>query len=185
MRARDTGLDRAAAPLAKFCDDLASAGVKIVASLPDDWVIPMIDAVAADERFIHVKVAREAEVIGICAGSFFGGVNSVAIMGMAGVLAVVHELATLNLMHGIPLVIISSRRGQEDEEPQTVYQVVQGQVGVPVIEAMGLFHRTIDSFADLDVAALIKHSRISKRPVVVTITRNVVRELLGSGHAGS
>lgn len=170
--------------LSQFCDDLADAGAKVVASLPDDWVVPMIDAVAADPRFTHVKVAREAEAIGVCAGAFFGGTNPVAIMGMAGVLAVVHELATLNLMHGIPLVIITSRRGQHDEEPQTVYQVVQGQVGVPVLDALGLYHTTVRSMEELDVAGLLKHSRITKRPVLAAITRNVVHELSEDRHVG-
>lgn len=170
--------------LEAFCDDLASAGVKVVASLPDDWVVPMIDAIAGDERFTHVRVAREAEAIGVCAGAFFGGVNSVAIMGMAGVLAVVHELATLNLMHGIPLLILSSRRGQPDEEPQTVYQVVQGQVGVPVIEALGIYQTTVRRVEDLDIAGLVKHSRITKRPVIATVTRAVVHELMEVERAG-
>lgn len=168
----------------RFCDDLVAAGIRLVASLPDDWVLPMIDAVAADERVTHVRVAREAEAVGICAGAFFGGVNAAAIMGMAGVLAIVHELATLNLMHDIPLLIVTSSRGQPGEEPQTVYQVVQGQVGVPVIEALGIFHRTVDRVDDLDICALMQHSRITKRPVIVSVTKNVVRQLTGGPDAG-
>lgn len=179
MRSDHAHLDHPATPaLKEFCDDLSFAGVKVVASLPDDWVVPMIDAVAGDDRFTHVRVAREAEAVGVCAGAFFAGVNSIAIMGMAGVLAVVHELATLNLMHGIPLLILSSRRGQPDEEPQTVYQVVQGQVGVPVLEALGIYQTTVGRMEDLDIAALVKHSRITKRPVVATITRSMVDKLM-------
>jgi sulfopyruvate decarboxylase subunit alpha len=139
----------------------------------------MIQAVAADDRFTHVRVAREAEAVGICAGAFFGGVNSIAIMGMAGVLAIVHELATLNLMHDIPLLIVTSLRGQPEEEPHTVYQVVQGQVGVPVMQALGIYHHTVDRFADLDIQKLVKHSRITKRPAVVSMTHHVVAEFAG------
>lgn len=159
-----------------FCDQAAAAGVRVVASLPDDWVLPLIDAVDADKRFKHVRVAREAEAVGICAGAFFGGVNSLAIMGMAGVLAIIHELATLNLMHDIPLVIVTSMRGQPDEEPHTVYQVVQGQVGAPVIQALGLYHRVIDNFSELNVPSLVKHSRITKRPTIVSMTRRLTAE---------
>jgi sulfopyruvate decarboxylase subunit alpha len=184
MRADRLAPGHPAPLLSRFCDDLADAGVKVVATLPDDWVVPMIDAVAADPRFVHVKVAREAEAIGVCAGAFFGGTSPVAIMGMAGVLAVVHELATLNLMHGIPLLVVTSRRGQHDEEPQTVYQVVQGQVGIPVLDALGLYHTTVRSMGELDIAGLLKHSRITKRPVLAAITRDAVRELTGGDHAG-
>lgn len=164
-----------------FCDQAAAAGVRVVASLPDDWILPVINAVDADERFKHVPVAREAEAVGICAGAFFGGVNSLAIMGMAGVLAIVHELATLNLMHDIPLLIVTSMRGQPDEEAHTVYQVVQGQVGVPVIQALGLYHRVIDSFSELDLPSLVKHSRITKRPAIVSITGRVAAEFAKVG----
>ncbi|MHB1987980.1 MAG: hypothetical protein ACYCSF_08350 [Acidimicrobiales bacterium] len=164
-----------------FCDQADAAGVKVVASLPDDWVLPLIQAVEADERFVHVGVAREAEAVGVCAGAFFGGANSLAIMGMAGVLAIVHELATLNLMHDIPLLIVTSMRGQPDEEDHTVYQVVQGQVGARVLQSLGVYHRVIESFEQLDLPKMMKHSRITKKPALVSITRRLALEFAEVG----
>jgi sulfopyruvate decarboxylase TPP-binding subunit len=37
-------------------------------SLPDDWVAPLIERIAADNQIRHVRVAREAEAIAICSG---------------------------------------------------------------------------------------------------------------------
>ena len=59
---------------------LVKAGVRLAASLPDDWVNTLIRRISAkDNEIRHVRVGREAETIAICAGAFFGGVRSVAI----------------------------------------------------------------------------------------------------------
>jgi sulfopyruvate decarboxylase subunit alpha len=65
----------------KIHEELKSCGVTLAASLPDDWVAPLINRIAADNTMRHVRVAREAEAIAICSGAFFGGVRSVALMG--------------------------------------------------------------------------------------------------------
>ncbi|MBI4493680.1 MAG: hypothetical protein HY690_12890 [Chloroflexi bacterium] len=159
---------------ASIRDQLARANVKLVASLPDDWVSPLIQAIDRDSRFMHVPVAREAEIVGICAGAFFAGVNAAAVMGMAGVLASAHELATLNLMHGIPLLILTSLRGQLTD--YRVYQVIQGQVGIPVLDALGIPHWAIERPDQLDeVAQAVEHSRIIKKPAALCFTREMLR----------
>lgn len=159
--------------------NIYDAGIRLAASLPDDWMAPIITSIDADERFIHVPTAREAEIVGICAGAFFAGVDSLAVMGMAGVLAIVHEVATLNLMHEIPLLILTSKRGQPDEEPHTIYQVVQGQVADPVIDALGIYHETVTRWSDLDIGRALRHTRKTKRPVVLSLTRELVLQLQG------
>ena len=65
---------------------LVKAGVTLAASLPDDWVNGLIRRVTAGNQIKHIPVGREAETIAICAGAFFGGVRSVAIMGNTGLL---------------------------------------------------------------------------------------------------
>ncbi|HWN48736.1 MAG TPA: hypothetical protein VNO18_02725, partial [Xanthobacteraceae bacterium] len=65
---------------------LVKAGVRLAASLPDDWVNGLIRTVTAGNQIKHIPVGREAETIAICAGAFFGGMRSVAIMGNTGLL---------------------------------------------------------------------------------------------------
>jgi len=40
----------------RIADELASCGVKLVASLPDNWLMDVINTVKRDDRFIHVPV---------------------------------------------------------------------------------------------------------------------------------
>jgi sulfopyruvate decarboxylase TPP-binding subunit len=113
-RPRGTGRDRA-----------SKAGVRLAASLPDDWVNGLIRKVAAGNQIKHIPVGREAETISICAGAFFGGVRAGAIMGNTGLLTCTGEMATLCLRHMIPVFCIVSARGSIDDHK--VYQEVQGR----------------------------------------------------------
>ena len=89
---------------------LVKAGVRLAASLPDDWVNGLIRKVSAGNEIKHIPVGREAETIAICAGAFFGGVRSVAIMGNTGLFTCTGEMATLCLRHMIPVFCIVSAR---------------------------------------------------------------------------
>ena len=57
-----------------------------MASLPDDWIAPLIHAVDKDDRFKHVPVNREESAIGLCSGAYFGGIPSLALMGASGLM---------------------------------------------------------------------------------------------------
>src|SRR5262249_25411239 len=59
----------------KIHAQLVKAGVKLAASLPDDWVNNLITRVEKGNEIRHVRVGREAETIAVCAGAFFGGVR--------------------------------------------------------------------------------------------------------------
>src|SRR5919109_1903735 len=50
----------------RIADELASCGVKLVASLPDNWLMNVIATVDRDSRFVHVPVNREESAIGLC-----------------------------------------------------------------------------------------------------------------------
>jgi sulfopyruvate decarboxylase TPP-binding subunit len=82
------------------------AGVRLAASLPDDWVNGLIREVATGNQIKHIPVGREAETIAICAGVFFGGMRSVAVTGNTWLLTCTGEMATLCLHHMIPVVCI-------------------------------------------------------------------------------
>ncbi len=158
-------------------DALIEAGIGLAASLPDDWLSDLIRLLERDDRVVHVPVAREAEIVGICSGAFFAGQRAVGIMGCAGLLASVHELATLNLMYEIPLLLLMSLRGTM-EDPR-VYQVVQGRVTLPVLEALGIPYHVVDAPERISILRrAYQLARIAKRPAAVLFTRGI----LGSVH---
>ncbi|MGZ3297345.1 MAG: hypothetical protein ACXU9D_29230, partial [Xanthobacteraceae bacterium] len=74
----------------RIADELAACGVKLVASLPDNWLTGVIDAVERDGRFVHIPVNREESAIGLCSGAYMGAMGSAALMGASGFMTVIY-----------------------------------------------------------------------------------------------
>lgn len=165
--------DPRAAVYAHLIAGLREAGVSFAASLPDDWVAPLCDALDQVPDIRHVRVAREPEIIGMCCGSFFSGVRAVGVMGATGFLACTSELATLSRRYQIPLVLVVSQRGTIDDHQ--VFQEVQGRVAVPVADALGLRSVILDRPQALALAApAVESARLQKRPLVLWIAKSLL-----------
>jgi len=154
--------------------ELVRAGVRLAATLPDDWVAPLIQKLAADPAIRHVPVAREAEAVAICSGAFFGGVRSVAVMGNTGLLTCTGELATLNLRHQIPVFCIVSQRGSIDDH--RVYQEVQGRRTLALLQAYDFPYHVVDAPEELGcIPDAYETCRLQKRPFILFLTRKLVK----------
>jgi sulfopyruvate decarboxylase subunit alpha len=154
--------------------ELLTCGVRLAATLPDDWIAPIIRNLAADSAIRHVPVAREAEAIAICSGAFFGGVRSVAVIGGTGLLTCTGELATLNLRHQIPVFCIVSQRGSIDDH--RVYQEVQGRRTRAVLEAYDFPYHTINTPEEVAcVPDAYEACRLQKRPFILFLSRRLLK----------
>ncbi|MBI4207299.1 MAG: hypothetical protein HY527_19945 [Betaproteobacteria bacterium] len=154
--------------------ELTKCGVRLAATLPDDWVAPLIRRLAADPAIRHVPVAREAEAIAICSGAFFGGVRSVAVIGNTGLLTCTGELATLNLRHQIPVFCIVSQRGSLDD--QRIYQEVQGRRTIPLLQAYDFPYHVVDRPEEIaSIPDAYETCRLQKRPFILFLTRRLVK----------
>ena len=154
--------------------ELVRCGVRLAATLPDDWVAPLIRRMAADPDMRHVPVAREAEAIAICSGAFFGGVRSVAVIGATGLLTCTGEMATLNLRHQIPVFCIVSMRGSIDDH--RIYQEVQGRRTIPLLQTYDFLYHVFDRPEDLaQIPDAYETCRLQKRPFIAFLTRRLVK----------
>jgi sulfopyruvate decarboxylase subunit alpha len=152
---------------------LQAVGIKLTAGLPDDWLIPLMARVDRDPGMIQVRVAREPEAVGVCAGAFFGGMPACAFMGIAGLLASGHEFALFNDAHQVPLFILASLRGTL-EDPRT-YQVAQGMHGLAYLDALEIQHMTIEDIERLPlIQAAYQRSKLVKRPLVCFLTKRIL-----------
>ncbi len=157
-----------------IADQLASCGVKLVASLPDDWIAHLIDTFDGDERFIHVPVNREESAIGLCSGAFFGGIPSLALMGASGLMTIVYAITKINYTYQIPLLIFTTLRGAfGDPRP---HHVSNGLYLEPLMDSISLPHMVIDRRELIArIPEAFEHSRAMNRPTVVAFTRPVLR----------
>lgn len=154
--------------------ELTRAGVKLAATLPDDWVGPLIGRIAEDPAICHVPVARESEAVMVATGAFFTGARSVAVIGNTGLLTCTGELATLNLRHQIPVFCIVSMRGTFDDH--RIWQEVQGRRTIPLLQTYDFPYLILDSLDQIgSIPAAYEASRLQKRPYILLLTRQLLK----------
>jgi len=103
--------DRASAVGHAIAEELARCEVKLVASLPDNWLTGVIGAIDRDPRFVHVRVNREEAAVGLCSGAYMGALGSAALMGASGFMTVVYAITKINYTYEIPLFMLLTLRG--------------------------------------------------------------------------
>jgi sulfopyruvate decarboxylase alpha subunit len=159
---------------AQIIERLVECQVRLVASLPDNWIADLITAIDADERFLHVRVNREESAIGLCSGAFFGGVRAVALMGASGLTTCLYALTKINYSYQIPLLLLVTLRGAiGDRAP---YHVSNGLYLLPMLDAISLPYTIVERPEQLAVIpTAFTHARTINRPVVVAFTREVLR----------
>ncbi len=166
---------RSTSAYSALAEALVDAGVTIATGLPDDWMAPLLTALEQRPEVRLARVARESEIIGICAGAFLGGGVAVGVTGATGLYTTLCEVATLSLKQQIPMVLMVSARG--DVRDRQAFQEVQGRTRQALLDAFELPSVSIDGAADLPVLRdVFVNARIQKRPYIVWIPRSYVEE---------
>ena len=161
----------------QVANELASCGVKLIASLPDNWLTNVIDTVKQDERFVHVPVNREESAIGLCSGAYMGAMGSAALMGASGFMTVIYALTKINYTYEIPIFVMATLRGAVGDHHK--HHVSNGLYLLPVLDAINMPYAIIDKPDEISlISQCYYHTRILSRPMVVLFTRNLLR---GSG----
>jgi sulfopyruvate decarboxylase subunit alpha len=159
----------------RIVERLRAGGVELAASLPDSWLSPLIDRVAAHERIRHVRVAREDDAVAVAGGAALMGTRSVVLCQNAGVLLATNMLAAFAHHHQLPLLVVAAARG--GAEDGFYYQMYKGQVSVGVAEAAGLtVHQVSTPQDDWLFERASEQAWLQRRPVVLLCSR---RALLG------
>jgi sulfopyruvate decarboxylase subunit alpha len=165
----------------RIADELAQCGVKLVASLPDNWIAELIDTIDADARFRHVPVNREESAIGLCSGAYMGAMGSAALMGASGLMTVIYAVTKINYSYEIPLMLLTTLRGAPGDHHK--HHVSNGLYLLPVLDAISLPYIVVDKPEEIGrISRMYQHSRTFARPTVVALTRDLLRGTGGGGH---
>ncbi|MBX5450237.1 thiamine pyrophosphate-binding protein [Thermogemmatispora sp.] len=155
---------------------LKACGIKLVSTLPETWLVPLLHLIEADQEMRLVQVAREEESIGIAAGAYFAGVPSVHVMQNHGFLAAINPLVSLAMLYKIPVLLLISYRGHWGERDP--WQTQGGLVTEPVLRALTIpyycLRREDDAARRLKEAQALALSAL--QPVAVLLTREVLWE---------
>src|SRR6478609_5274061 len=90
---------------------LKACDVKIIAALPETWLVHLIRLADADPDITLVRLAKEEEGVGISMGAHLAGVKSAMLMQNHGFLAAINAIVSGAQLYRIPLVMLISDRG--------------------------------------------------------------------------
>jgi sulfopyruvate decarboxylase subunit alpha len=169
----DGMMDPASANAQAIVAALKRAGIDLITTLPDAWLGALIDAATADPAMTVVRVTREDEGIGICAGAFLGGRKGALVAQNAGLLLSANVLAGMAMHHQIPLLLVLAQRGDADDNQY--YQIYKGRVTVPVIEALGLPYHVVagpDDYHLIEDAS--RQASLARMPAVLLFTKQAL-----------
>ena len=159
---------------ARIVKALVDSDVRIATSLPDSWLAPLIAAVDAEPRIRHVRVAREDDGAGICAGAALGGVRSVLICQNAGVLLSANALAGYAHHHQLPFLVIAVYRGTHEDRFH--YQMYKGLVTEPVLEGLRVPYHVVEDVGDASIVGdAVREADLGRKPVVLLMRRAALR----------
>jgi len=154
-------------------DGLKRAGIDLVTTLPDTWISDLIDAADRDPAMTVVRVTREDDGVGVCAGAFLGGRKAALLAQNGGMLLSVNPLAAYAMSHMIPVPMLLVQRGSYDDAQY--YQIYKGRATIPVLDAIGIPYHTIDGpeqFYIIEEA--VRECFLARIPVALLLTRRAM-----------
>lgn len=113
---------------------LKSNKVDFICNIPCVFFSRLIEMV--DQNFDSYKITREEEGVGICAGAYFAGKRPCMVLQNSGLGNSVNALASLNKTFNIPLLLLVSHRGVEDEK--IIAQVPMGDATPGILDVLGI-----------------------------------------------
>lgn len=127
------------APLPKGCREvirgLKAADVRVVSSLTDTYIGPLIEAIGRDPFFCSVPVCSEEEAVAVAAGAALAGRRSATIFQNVGLLSSGRGIALAQAYHA-PVLMLVSHRG--DHRDPLFYHIYKGRTTEPLLEALGV-----------------------------------------------
>lgn len=176
-----TALGASVANAERIVRALVRAGVEVAASLPDSWLSSVIERIDAEPTIRHVRVTREDDGVGLCAGASLGGKRAVLVCQNAGLLLSANALAGYGLHHQLPFLVLAVYRGSYEDRFH--YQMYKGQVTEPVLAALDLSCNLVERIDQVGlIEDAVRQSSLQRRPVVVLLRRDA---LLGDAAATS
>lgn len=159
-----------------FHEALHAAGIRMVATLPETWLVPLLRELDGDPEMGVVEVAKEDEAIGVAMGAQLAGVRAAALMQNHGLFAALNAVISGAMLYRVPVLLLISDRGHLGERDP--WQTEGGRHTRRVLDAVGIVR---DELVDPDdaarkVADAATLAEASLAPVALLLTRRFLWE---------
>lgn len=154
-------------------DAMVEAGIDFVATLPDWNLARLIERIEKEPSWKQVRLCREEEGVGICAGAYLAGKKPALVMQNGGLMNSVNGLVTTSLQFEIPTLLLVYYAG----DINTRFFSTVGHMTEPVLSALGIRYfilREREGVTKIIAGAAVS-AWDSRRPVAVLLNRDFLR----------
>jgi sulfopyruvate decarboxylase subunit beta len=156
-----------ASPEEKVIEIMKKEGIDLIATLPCDRIKNLLPLVS--KNFPEIKLTREENGVGICAGAYLAGGKPLMLIQSTGLGNMINALESLNIICKIPLPVLTSWRGTYGEAIEA--QIPLGAHLPGILEGAGLKYTIIEDVDNLPLLEdVIKDSFENLRPHIALIS---------------
>ncbi|MCS3923622.1 sulfopyruvate decarboxylase subunit alpha [Methanosalsum natronophilum] len=162
-------VNRGTKPYDAVFKGILDSKIDLVTSVPCINLKELIHMVETSNDIIHVPVSREEEGVGICAGAYMGFKRTAILMQNSGLGNSINALASLNLLYGIPLLMIVSHRGTDEETISA--QIPMGDLTPKLLDTIGIPYFITDSVIEVHdiIVDAWEKAELMRKPVAVLL----------------
>lgn len=161
-----------------FIEPLRARGFDFWTGVPCSFLTPLINRVIGARGLRYVGASSEGEAVGIAAGAWLAGRQTVVMCQNSGLGNTVNPLTSLNFPFRIPTLMVVTWRGQPgiQDEPQ---HELMGQVTAGLLDVIRVPHAAFPSELGQVVAALgaaLDAMRAGQLPYAFIMPQGSVRD---------
>jgi sulfopyruvate decarboxylase subunit alpha len=153
--------------------EIAASGVEFVVSVPDITTSEgLLRQLAQMKAPRLIRVCKEDEGIGICAGLAYSGKRSLLLIQHTGLLDSINAIRGVAVEYALPICMMVGLLEKEPGVPPLQSKRYGVRIVEPILDAMGIPYHEIEEDADVGkVRPAIDGAYAASRPVVMLIGR--------------
>jgi sulfopyruvate decarboxylase subunit alpha len=160
----------------KIIDEIKAGGIEFIPCLPDIHTSEgLLRPLWREPGLRMIRVCKEDEGIGICAGLSYCDKRALLLMQHTGLLDSINAIRAVGVEYELPICMMVGLLNKEPGVPPSKSQHYGVRVVGPILDAMGVAHHVIETDADVSVIRpAIEDAYAKKRPVVLFIGGNAL-----------
>ena len=153
--------------------EIVASGVEFVVSVPDITTSEgLLRQLAPMQAPRLIRVCKEDEGIGICAGLAYTGKRSLLLIQQTGMLDSINAIRGVAVEYALPICMMVGLLEKEPGVPPLQSKRYGVRIVEPILDAMGIPYHEIEEDADVGrIRPAIDEAYAVSRPVVLLIGR--------------
>jgi len=157
--------------------ELAVRGYDLLAGVPCSYLTPLINSVINAPDLTYVGATNEGDAVSIAAGAELGGRHGLALFQNSGLGNAVNPLTSLTAPFGLPILVLTTWRGQPDRPADEPQHEVMGRITPALLELMDIPWQPFPTEEAALVPALeraVEHLRSRRLPYGFILSQGVI-----------